>query len=115
MREALDHVDVGNHHLVSGWRARLGAAALRRAPADGFPTRCSRPRGTESVDLALRLARATTGRHEADRRAPGGYHGLSGFALAASDPRWFEPFGYGPPGFVHVPFNDHRCDCGEVD
>src|SRR5581483_3661872 len=24
LREALEHLDVGNHHLVSGWRARLG-------------------------------------------------------------------------------------------
>jgi acetylornithine/succinyldiaminopimelate/putrescine aminotransferase len=38
--------------------------------------------------------------------AIGAYHGHSGFALAASDPRWFDPFGFAPEGFAHVPYND---------
>jgi acetylornithine/succinyldiaminopimelate/putrescine aminotransferase len=63
------------------------------------------PSGTESVDLALRLARAHTGRLGIVAAA-GAYHGLSGFALAASDARWFDPFGPAPEGFAHVPYND---------
>ncbi len=104
VREGLDHLDVGNHHLVSGWRARL-AEQLAASTEGGLPYAVFTPSGTESVDLALRLARATTGRRRIVA-ALGAYHGLSGFALAASDPRWFDPFGYAPEGFVHVPYND---------
>ncbi len=104
LREALDHLDVGNHHLVSGWRARL-AGQLAESTGGRLPYAVFTPSGTESVDLALRLARAVTGR-ERIVSALGGYHGLAGLAWAAGDPRWVEPFGYGPPGFAHVPFND---------
>jgi acetylornithine/succinyldiaminopimelate/putrescine aminotransferase len=104
VREGLDHVDVGNHHLLSGWRARL-AEQLAASTNGALPYAVFTPSGTESVDLALRLARATTGRSKIVA-ALGAYHGLSGFALAASDPRWFDPFGFAPDGFVHVPYND---------
>ena len=104
LREGLDHLDVGNHHLVSGWRARL-AEQLAATTAGALPYAVFTPSGTESVDLAVRLARATTGR-PGIVAAEGAYHGLSGFALAASDPRWFDPFGFAPGGFTHVPFND---------
>ena len=97
VREGLDHVDVGNHHLVSGYRARL--AEQLAVSTDGLLTHAVfTPSGTESVDLALRLARAVTGRPKIVATL-GGYHGASGFALAASDPRWLEPFGFGPSGF----------------
>jgi putrescine aminotransferase len=104
LRDGLEHLDVGNHHLVSGWRARL-AEQLATSTAGVLPYAVFTPSGTESVDLALRLARATTGRSKIVATI-GAYHGLSGFALAASDPRWFDPFGAAPPGFVHVPFDD---------
>ena len=104
VREALDHLDIGNHHLVSGWRARL-AEQLAESTRGRLPFAVFTPSATESVDLALRLARAATGRMKVVALR-GGFHGLSGFALAASDPRWLEPFGFGPGGFVHVPFND---------
>jgi putrescine aminotransferase len=104
VQEGLNHVDAGNHHLVSGWRARL-ATQLAESTGDRLPYAVFTPSGTESVDLALRLARAATGRPKVVA-ARGAYHGLSGFALAASDPRWSEPFGHGPSGFSHVPFND---------
>jgi putrescine aminotransferase len=113
VREGLDHLDVGNHHLVSGWRARLAEQLVEST--DGLLTYAVfTPSGTESVDLALRLARAVTGRPKVIA-ALGGYHGLSGFALAASDPRWFEPFGFGPSGFVHLPFNDAEAVRREID
>jgi acetylornithine/succinyldiaminopimelate/putrescine aminotransferase len=104
VRDALDRLDIGNHHLVSGWRARL-AEQLAESTEGRLPFAVFTPSATESVDLALRLARAATGRPKVVALR-GGFHGLSGFALAASDPRWLEPFGFGPGGFVHVPFND---------
>jgi acetylornithine/succinyldiaminopimelate/putrescine aminotransferase len=113
MREGLDHLDVGNHHLVSGWRARL-AEQLTASTGGHLSYAVFTPSGTESVDLALRLARATTGRPKVIA-AQGAYHGLSGFALAASDPRWFDPFGYAPAGFVHVPYNDAEAMHEEID
>ncbi|MFN8112779.1 MAG: aminotransferase class III-fold pyridoxal phosphate-dependent enzyme [Solirubrobacterales bacterium] len=104
VRDGLDRLDVGNHHLISGHRARL--AGQLAASTDGLlPFAVFTPSGTESVDLALRLARAHTGR-TGIVAAAGAYHGLSGFALAASDPRWFDPFGPVPEGFAHVPYND---------
>jgi len=104
LRDALEHLDVGNHHLISGWRARLGAQLA--ASTDGaLPYAIFTPSGSEAVDLAVRLARARTGR-EGIVATLGAYHGLAGYGWAASDPRWLEPFGYGPPGFTHVPFND---------
>jgi acetylornithine/succinyldiaminopimelate/putrescine aminotransferase len=113
MRDALDHLDVGNHHLISGWRARL--AEQLAESTDGLLTHAVfTPSGTESVDLALRLARAVTGRQKVVG-AIGGYHGVGGFALAASDPRWCEPFGFGPEGFTHVPFNDAEAMWQETD
>jgi acetylornithine aminotransferase len=104
VREALDHVDVGNHHLVSGWRARLGEQ-LAASTGGRLPFAVFSPSGSEAIDLALRLARGHTGRQRIVSTV-GGYHGLAGLALAASDPRWHEPFGQPPPGFTHVPFND---------
>ena len=104
VRDGLDRVDVGNHHLISGHRARL-AEQLSASTGDLLPFAVFTPSGTESVDLALRLARAHTGR-TGIVAATGAYHGLSGFALAASDPRWFDPFGPVPEGFGHVPYND---------
>ena len=108
LREALEHLDVGNHHLISGWRARL-AEQLAASTDDALPYAVFTPSGTEAVDLALRLARARTGR-EGIVATLGAYHGLAGFGWAASDPRWFEPFGFTLPGFAHVPYNDARGD-----
>ena len=112
VREGLDHLDVGNHHLISGRRAHL-AEQLAASTDDALPYAVFTPSGTESVDLALRLARARTGRLDIVA-ATGAYHGLSGFALAASDPRWFEPFGHSPEGFSHVPYNDLEAMTGAI-
>ncbi len=112
VRRGLDRVDVGNHHLISGHRARL-AEQLSASTDDLLPFAVFTPSGTESVDLALRLARAHTGR-TGIVAATGAYHGLSGFALAASDPRWFDPFGPVPEGFGHVPYNDADAITGAI-
>jgi putrescine aminotransferase len=114
VREALDHLDVGNHHLVSGWRARL-AEQLSESTGGALSHVVFSPSGTESVGLAIRVARAVTGRPKVIA-AVGAYHGIGGFALAASDPRWLEPFGAAPRSdFAHVPFNDVEAMRAEVD
>ncbi len=104
VRGALDHLDIGNHHLVSGWRAalaeRLAATTQGRLPGVVFGVG-----GGEAVDLAIKVARAHTGR-QGVVSAMGGYHGHTGLALATGDAEYREPFGPNLPGFRQVPFDD---------
>jgi len=113
LQAALDHLDVGNHHLVSGHRAklaeRLAASTGGRLPGVVFAT-C----GGEAVDLAIKLARGSTGR-QVIVSARGGYHGHTGLALAAGDPRYRDDFGPNPAGFVQVPFGDAAAMEAAVD
>jgi putrescine aminotransferase len=104
VRDALDHLDVGNHHLVSGWRAEL---AQRLAASTGglLPGVVFGVAGGEAIDLALKVARAHTGR-QGIVSAIGGYHGHTGLAMSAGDPAYRDPFGPNLPGFVQVPFDD---------
>lgn len=112
VRDALDSLDVGNHHLVSGWRARL--AERLAATTDGaLPGVVFGVGGGEAVDLAIKLARGVTGRSEVVS-VIGGYHGHTGLALAAGDPSYRDPFGPNPPGFVQVPFDDLDAMAGAV-
>lgn len=104
VRAALDELDIGNHHLVSGWRAelarRLAATTDGRLPGVVFGVG-----GGEAVDLALKVARAHTGR-TGIVSAVGGYHGHTGLSMAAGDPQYRDPFGPNLPGFAQVPFGD---------
>jgi acetylornithine/succinyldiaminopimelate/putrescine aminotransferase len=104
VRSALLDLDIGNHHLVSGWRARaaeqLAATTHGRLPGVVFGVS-----GGEAIDLALKLARGVTGRTKVVS-VRGGYHGHTGLALATGDPAYRDPFGPNLPGFVQVPFND---------
>ena len=105
VRAALDDLDIGNHHLVSGWRAALAerlAATHGRAPAGRRVRR-------------RRRARPTTSRSSSPGPTPGaggvvsaigGYHGHTGLSLAAGDPEYRDPFGPNLPGFTQVPFDD---------
>ncbi|HEY5011971.1 MAG TPA: aminotransferase class III-fold pyridoxal phosphate-dependent enzyme [Acidimicrobiia bacterium] len=104
LREALDHLDIGNHHLVSGWRAELGRR-LSRTTGNRLPGVVFGVGGGESIDLALKVARAHTGR-QGIVSAIGGYHGHTGLAMAAGDPQYRDPFGPNPPEFAQVPFGD---------
>jgi putrescine aminotransferase len=104
VRDALDHVDIGNHHFVSGWRALL--AERLAATTDGLlPGVVFGVGGGEANDLALKVARAHTGR-VGIVSAVGGYHGHTGLSMAAGDPEYRDPFGPNLPGFAQVPFND---------
>ena len=104
VRDALDALDIGNHHLVSGWRALL--AERLAATTDGLlPGVVFGVAGGEAIDLALKVARAHTGR-TGIVSAVGGYHGHTGLAMAAGDPEYRDPFGPNLPGFVQVPFDD---------
>ncbi len=104
VRGALDELDIGNHHLVSGWRATL-AERLAATTGGLLPGVVFGVAGGEAIDLALKVARARTGR-AGIVSAVGGYHGHTGLAMAAGDPEYRDPFGPNLPGFVQVPFDD---------
>ncbi len=104
LREALDHLDVGNHHLISGRRARL-AERLAGSTGNLLPYAIFTPSGSEAIDVALRLARAVRDR-PGIVSVVGGYHGHAGLGWAAGDRRWVEPFVFGSDDVVRVPYND---------
>lgn len=104
VRDALEHLDVGNHHLVSGWRAKL-AERLANSTGGHLPGVVFGVGGGEANDLAIKVARAHTGRPGVIS-AVGGYHGHTGLSMAAGDPEYRDPFGPNVPGFRQVPFND---------
>ena len=61
VRRGLDHLDVGNHHLVSGWRAAF-AERLAATTGGALPGVVFGVSGGEAGDLAIKVARAHTGR-----------------------------------------------------
>ncbi len=104
LQEGLAALDIGNHHLVSDLRARLGQRLAELTPGDLTYTVFG-VSGGEAIDVAIKVARGYTGRTKVIS-ARGGYHGHTGLALAAGDEKYRAPFGPMPPGFVQVPFND---------
>ena len=114
VREALDHLDIGNHHLDLGLAGRAGPAARRHHRRSALPGVVFGVSGGEAIDLALKVARGHTGR-QGIVSAVGGYHGHTGLAMAAGDPQYRDPFGPNPPGFVQVPFGDLDALAAVVD
>jgi acetylornithine/succinyldiaminopimelate/putrescine aminotransferase len=104
VRDVLGRLDIGNHHLLSGHRARL-AERLSATTGDALSRVVFCVSGGEAVDVALKVARGAAGRSRIVS-ARGGYHGHTGLALAAGDAPYREPFGSNLPGFVQVPFDD---------
>jgi len=113
VRAALDSFDIGNHHLVSGMRARL-AERLAATTGGALSGVIFGVGGGEVIDLALKTARGVTGRQKIVS-AKGGYHGHTGLSVAAGDPEYRTPFGPNLPGFVQVPFDDIDALAAEVD
>ena len=103
LKDALDELDIGNHHLISEQRAIL-AERLAGLTPEGLTYTVFGAGGGEAIDLAIKLARGFTGRHKI-LSANGGYHGHTGFALATGDEQYRAPFGPNQPGFMQVPFN----------
>ncbi|MCX6030567.1 MAG: aminotransferase class III-fold pyridoxal phosphate-dependent enzyme [Chloroflexi bacterium] len=104
VRRGLDSYDIGNHHLTSGPKALLAEKLAACLPGD-LKHVVFGVSGGEAVDVAIKLARAVTGR-SGIISAQGGYHGHTGLALATGDERFRAPFGPPPPGFSQVPFDD---------
>jgi putrescine aminotransferase len=104
VRRGLEHLDVGNHHLVSGWRAAF-AERLSATTGGSLPGVVFGVSGGEAVDLAIKVARAHTGR-QGVVSALGGYHGCTGLSMSAGSPEWRDPFGPTPESFTQVPYDD---------
>lgn len=104
LKRAAEELDIGNHHLMSEHRARLAERLAALSPGD-LNRVIFGVGGGEAIDTAIKLARAHTRRSQVIS-ARGGYHGHTGFALAAGDEQYRTPFGPVPPGFVQVPFGD---------
>ena len=104
LRESLDELDIGNHHLISEQRGLLAEKLSSLMPGD-IDCTVFGVGGGEAIDLAIKLARGYTGKFKIIS-ARGGYHGHTGFALATGDEQYRAPFGANLPGFVQVPFND---------
>ncbi len=104
LKKALTSVDIGNHHLMSKERANL-AEQLSNSMGETARFTVFGVGGGEAIDLAIKTARAYTGRDEIISII-GGYHGHTGFALATGDKQYKEPFASMAPGFKQIPLGD---------
>jgi ornithine--oxo-acid transaminase len=104
--EALELERPGSVQLgVDSLPALLAEELLRRAPASVERVLFTSS-GTESVEAALKLGRAATGRSRV-LSAEHGFHGLTLGALSATaSPEFASRFGPLLPGFMHVPWDD---------
>lgn len=101
---ALNYVDVGNHHFPAPGRAALAKRLVELTPGSSKVVFGSS--GGEIVDLAIKSARFATGRRKvvSIQRA---YHGHTGLSIATGDERFSRLFhSDNPTDFVQVPFND---------
>jgi acetylornithine/succinyldiaminopimelate/putrescine aminotransferase len=105
LQQALQTLDIGNHHFPSAARAELAQKLAACTPGDLHYTVFTSG-GSEAVDVAIKSARRFTGRRKIVAMESG-YHGHTGLAGAAGDDanaRYFVS-DY-PTEFVKVPFID---------
>ena len=106
VRAQLDRQALHSQDLLDPLRAMLAKSLAMLAPGDLRYAFFSNS-GTESVEAALKLARAYDHTKPTIVVATRGFHGKSFGSLSASGKATFRtPFGRLLPGFVHVPFND---------
>jgi len=106
VRAQLERQALHSQDLLDPLRAMLAKTLALLTPGDlKYSFFCNS--GTESVEAALKLARAHDPRKQTVVVATKGFHGKSFGALSASGKSTFRvPFGRMLPGFKHVPFND---------
>lgn len=106
LTEALQTLDIGNHHLLSYARARAAKQLSALMPGDLNYTIFG-VSGGEATDTAVKIARSYTGRSKIIS-IRGGYHGHTGYALSTGDDKYRAPFGPRLPGF-------EQCDFGQIN
>jgi acetylornithine/succinyldiaminopimelate/putrescine aminotransferase len=105
LTDALQSLDIGNHHFPSVARAELAAKLAACTPGDLHYTVFASG-GGEAVDVAIKSARRFTGRRKIVAMASG-YHGHTGLSGCAGDDANARYFGSDQPSdFIKVPFND---------
>ena len=104
LKEAVEELDIGNHHLISEHRATLAEKLAELLPGD-INRVVFGVGGGEAIDFAIKLARGHTKKRKIVY-AKGGYHGHTGFALAAGDEKYKKPFKPLAPGFIEIPFGN---------
>jgi len=113
LKESLDSLDIGNHHLMSRERANCAKKLSDLMPGD-LNIAIFGVSGGESVDLSIKIARGATGKNKIIS-VKGGYHGHTGLALLAGDSKYRKPFNINNPGFVQVPFGNVDALKNEID
>ena len=115
VKDALDHLDLGNHHLLSPERARLAKKLVESAgEVDGPHGKEKMGRvmwaagGGEAMDFAFKMARGYTGKQKI-LCLDGGYHGHTGLAMGAGDEKYTKAWNTTPANFVKVPWEDLGC------
>ena len=105
LKDALDGgLDLGDHMLLSEWRALLGKKLAELMPPGIIKTTFG-VSGGESIDTAIKFARCVNKR-KGCISAIGAYHGHTGFALACGNSEFKDPFLWNLPEFKQVPFGD---------
>ncbi|MEH6695023.1 MAG: aminotransferase class III-fold pyridoxal phosphate-dependent enzyme [Hyphomonas sp.] len=109
VRDALDHLDLGNHHLMSSERSRLAKKLVESAGQTSSGERMGRvvfsSGGGEAMDFAFKMAKGYTGKSTI-LCLEGGYHGHTGLSMGAGDEKYTDAWNYKPEGFVKVSLED---------
>jgi acetylornithine/succinyldiaminopimelate/putrescine aminotransferase len=105
LTEALQILDVGNHHFPSAGRAALSRALVRSVDTPMSKVVFASA-GGEAIDVAIKSARWATGRRKIVTLV-NAYHGNTGLSVAAGDPKNSAFFlSDRPDEFAQVPLND---------
>ena len=114
VREALQHLEVGNLFLASGYKAKAAEKLVESTGGEltGVTYTSS---GSEATEVAIRAVRGFTRRRKLVS-LEGSYHGSTCFAMAAGDNAEFrERYLLDFDDFVRVPFNDLDAMAAAVD
>lgn len=105
LTDALEIIDVGNHHFPSAGRAALSRALVESVSAPMSKVVFASA-GGEAIDVAIKSARWATGRRRIVTLVSA-YHGNTGLSVAAGDPKNSAFFlSDRPEEFTQVPLND---------
>lgn len=105
LKRAADHFDMGNHHFPALARTALAEEMAKVCPGDLQYTIFASA-GAEAIDIAIKTARNATQKRKIVSIIKA-YHGHTGLAVCAGDPRFSEIFlSDRPDEFFQVPFND---------
>lgn len=106
LKDAMEELDIGNHHFGSAARGYL-AEKLVKTGTKGMQYAILSSCGGEAVDVAIKSVRYATKRRKIVSLMKC-YHGHTGLALGAGDDIFKEKFlsGPGDDSFIQVPMND---------